>query len=152
MTKSIKLIAVLSLILFIAPFGIAQNNNSHHNNNCSTISRNIQLDGSSKIEEIKLDVAEDISCLQIAVNSTIKSGSLTMEIFDPKGDKQGNFSVESQINSSSSSNAKELVCGQLNKTIKEPMKGKWIIKLKPKNVTGDITIHSNQLNQSNSSH
>lgn len=127
MKKSIKIIVTVSLLLFMAPLAFGQ-----HCGNTTT--RTIELEDSSDNEAIKLEVEGNTECLQIGVNSTIKSGSLTMEIYDPKGDKQGNFSVESQISSNTSSGGKkkELVCGQLNKTIKEPMAGTWTIRLKPK--------------------
>ncbi len=119
----------------MTPLAFAQ-----HCGNMTT--RTIELEDSSDNEAIKLEVEDNTECLQIGVNSTIKSGSLTMEIFDPKGDKQGNFSVESQI--SSNAKKKELVCGQLNKTFKEPIAGTWTVRLKPKRVTGKINIHSHQ--------
>lgn len=146
MTKSIKLLAVLSLTLFITAPVIAQKSCSS-----SRETKNIQLDGTSKTEEIQLEVTKDLTCLNIGLNSTIENGSLTVEIFDPKGDKQGNFSVERQMssNSSSSGKSKDIVCGQLNKNIQEPMKGKWTVKLKPKNATGDVTIISSMSYTSN---
>jgi len=144
MTKSIKLIATVSLILFMVPIAIGQ-----HKENCSNTNttRNIQLDDSSSNEVVKVEVKENAKHLMIGVNSTISSGSLTMEIYDPKGNKQGNFSVESMMSSSSSSKGKnkETVCGQLNKSFQDPMKGDWTIKLKPKKVSGKIQINSHQL-------
>lgn len=139
MKKSIKTIVTVSLFLLMAPVLWAQ-----HCGNSTT--RNIELEDSSDNEAIKLTVEDGTECFQVGVNSTIESGSLTMEIFDPKGDKQGNFSVESQLSSSSSSGGKkkEMVCGQLNKTFKEPMAGEWTIRLKPKRVTGKISIYSHQ--------
>lgn len=144
MTKSIKLIATVSLILFMVPIAIAQ-----HKGNCSNsnTTRSIELDDSSSNEVVKVEVKDNAKHLMIGVSSTISSGSLTMEIFDPKGNKQGNFSVESMMSSSSSSKGKnkESVCGQLNKSFQDPMKGDWTIKLKPKKVSGKIQINSHQL-------
>ena len=144
MTKSIKLFATVSLILFLAPVTLAQ-----HKSNCSNSNtqRSINLDDSSSKEEVKVEVAENTKHLMIGVNSTISAGALTMEIFDPKGNKQGNFSVESMMSSNSNSNgkSKESVCGQLNKSFQDPMKGKWTIKLKPRKVTGNIKITSHQV-------
>ena len=141
MTKSIKLRAVIILVLLLGPIAMAQQDCTDF-----SITRTIQLDASSKTKEIKLEVNDDVKCLQIGLISTIESGALTIEIYDPNGDKQGNFSVESGLSSSSSSAGKnkDLVCGQLNKTIKDPMKGNWIVKLKPKKVTGEIMINSRQ--------
>ncbi len=139
MEKSIKLFACLSLIMFLSFSALGQQ--------CDgiTLKRNIQLDGSSDTEEIKVEVSEDIESFQIAINSTIQSGYLTMEIYDPKGAKQGNFSVESQLNSNDKK--KELVCGQMQKIIKNPLKGNWIVKLIPKKVKGDISICTTQVLQ-----
>jgi len=139
MKKSIKLFACLSLIMFLSFSATGQQ--------CDgiTLNRNIQLDGSSDTEEFKVEVSEDIESLQIAIISTIQSGYLTMEIYDPKGVKQGNFSVESQLNSNAKK--KELVCGQMQKTIKDPIKGNWVIKLIPEKVKGDISICTTQVLQ-----
>jgi len=143
MTKSIKLIVTVSLILFIAPIALAQ-----HKENCSNYntSRSIELDDSSSNEVVKVEVKDNTKHLMIGVNSTISSGSLTMEIFDPKGNKQGNFSVESMMSSNSNAQGKnkETVCGQLNKSFQDPMKGSWTIKLKPRKVSGKIHINSHQ--------
>lgn len=129
----------------MAPIAIAQ---EECNCSSSNTTRNIELEDSSSNEVIKVAVADDANHLMIGVNSTITSGSLTMEIFDPKGNKQGNFSVESMMRSSSNSKGKnkETVCGQLNKSFKDPMKGDWTVKLKPKKVSGKIQISSHLSN------
>ena len=134
MKKSIKLLSIFTVLFFLSMPLIAQE--------CSGISlnRNIQLNKSSDIEEIKIDVAKNTNHMNIGVNSTIRSGSLTVELFDPKGNKQGNFSVESQI--SSNDQKKECVSGQMQKTIKNPMSGHWIVKLKPKKAQGEVSICS----------
>jgi len=141
MTKSIKLRAVIILLLLLGPIAMAQQDCTDF-----SITRTIHLNESSNTKEIKLEVNDDVKCLQIGLISTIESGALTIEIYDPNGDKQGNFSMESDLssNSSSAGKNKDLVCGQLNKTIKDPMKGNWIVKLKPKKVTGEIMINSRQ--------
>ncbi len=142
MSKSIKLVTAVVLFLMTTPLVFAQHDGCH-----SSLSRSIKLDKSSKKEEIKIEVADNVKSLNIGLNSTISEGSLTVEIFDPKGDKQGNFSVESQLSSSSSNSGKnsEMVCGQLNKTISDPIQGDWVVKLKPKKVTGKVQIHTHQM-------
>ncbi|MDC8003602.1 hypothetical protein POV27_06035 [Aureisphaera galaxeae] len=157
MKTSIKIIVLVMFLLGSGPTLFAQrgsnsnsNHNSNHNNNhnCSSSSttKSISLEDSSKNESVTISVTDEVKCLNIGVSSNISSGALTMEIYNPEGDKQGNFSVESELNSSSSNTGKssETVCGQLNKTFKEPMKGDWVIKLKPKKVTGKVQIHSHQ--------
>ena len=138
MKKSVQLVVFISLLILMAPGSYAQKD-------CTSISqsRNIELDGSSEREEIKLNVADNVSSLHVGINSTISNGYLTVEIYDPKGKKQGYFSVESQ--SSSNAKKKETVCGQMSKEISDPDKGDWVIRLLPKNVKGNIAIHSAQV-------
>ncbi len=153
MKTSIKSIVLVMFLLSSCSLLFAQQNSNHNSNhnknhNCSSYqtSKSINLESSSKNESVKISVQEDVEHLNIGVSSSISSGALTMEIYNPKGDKQGNFSVESELNSSSSDGGKssESVCGQLNKSFKDPMKGDWVVKLKPKKVTGKIQIHSHQ--------
>ncbi|GAB5399849.1 MAG: hypothetical protein Aureis2KO_14340 [Aureisphaera sp.] len=160
MKTSIKIIATVFLFIGSVSSLYSQtttttithgtNHNTNHNSNhsCSSYqtSKSIDLEDSSKNESVKISVSEDLMCLNIGVSSNISSGTLTMEIYNPNGDKQGNYTVASEFNSSSSNGGKstETVCGQINKTFKEPMKGDWVVKLKPKKVTGKIQIHSHQ--------
>ena len=138
MKTSIKSCAAVILLIFVSFSAVAQK--SCNSNNTT---RNITLDGSSDTENIKLEVADNVKDLHLGINSTISSGYLTVEIYDPKGGKQGYFSVESQM--SSGAKKKEEVCGQMNKQINEPMKGEWTVKLIPKNVKGKISIMSHQM-------
>ncbi|WP_298903327.1 hypothetical protein [uncultured Psychroserpens sp.] len=135
MKKSIKLVTCLFLLLSLSIQ--AQQNNQKH---CDaiTLNRSIQFDGSSDTEEIKVEVADSAKKLYVSINSTIKSGYLTVEVYDPKGNKKGNFSIESQVKSSNKK--KELVCGQMQKHIDDPIQGNWVIKLIPNNVAGDVSI------------
>ncbi|RNC86959.1 MAG: hypothetical protein ED556_05920 [Winogradskyella sp.] len=106
---------------------------------CSAVclNRTIQLDGSSDKETITVDVSEDTGKMHLNINSKVESGYLTVELYDPKGNKKGNFSIESQSNSSKT---KEQVCGQMQKYIEDPIKGKWSVVLVPKKVVGDVSI------------
>jgi len=148
MLHSIKLNAtVFIMALFTSSFLLAQQSGQHKDCSSFNSSRSITLDVSSKSESIKMQVDKDTKNLLISVNSTISSGELTMEILDPKGNEHGSFSVESQMtsNSASQGKSKDEVCGQLNKSFSKPMAGQWIVKLKPKNVTGKIQVNSNQI-------
>ena len=138
MKNSVQFILVLAFLITSPLVTLAQQD-------CTSISQNrtIELDGGSDREEVKLTVEEDVKQLHLAISSTISSGELTVEIFDPKGNKQGYYSVESQ--SSSSAKRKESVCGQMHKEISDPQAGDWIIRLKPKKVKGQISIHSGQV-------
>ena len=137
MKKSVQLIMLIAIFIAASPLTFAQD--------CTHISQDrvIELDGSSDREEIKLNVAEGIKKLHVGINSTISSGELTVEIYDPSGNKKGYYSVESQM--SNSAKKTESVCGQMQKEISDPQAGDWTIKLKPKKVKGRIAIHSGQV-------
>ncbi|WP_353779456.1 hypothetical protein [Winogradskyella sp. 3972H.M.0a.05] len=137
MKNAIKLFGCVALF-FLMPTNVSAQQYSQKQ--CSGVStmRNIEFNGSSDVEEIKVEVSDDTENMSLNVNGTIKSGYLTVEIYDPKGKKHGNFSIESQLKSSSKK--KELVCGQMQKIIEDPMKGDWVVKLIPKDVSGEISI------------
>ena len=59
--------------------------------------------GSQKYEII-FHVSETMENLSLKIKSYISSGELSIEISDPKGEKQGNFSVQGSINSTNSFN------------------------------------------------
>ena len=134
MKKSIQFFACL--FLFTSVLQAQQ----YGQKSCSaiTLNRTIEFDGSSEAENIIIDVSEDTGKMHVGINSTIKSGFLTVELYDPKGNKKGNFSIESQQNTNDKK--KEMVCGQMQKHIDDPMKGKWVILLTPSKVKGDVSI------------
>ena len=133
MKKSIQLFACLFLFATL----LQAQQQSQHSCNAVSLNRTIQFDGSSDQENIVIDVSKNTSKMHVSINSTVKSGYLTVELYDPKGNKKGNFSIESQVNSSQK---KEQVCGQMQKHIDDPIKGKWVIKLVPNKVIGDVSI------------
>ncbi|KAA3618362.1 MAG: hypothetical protein DWP94_14580 [Flavobacterium sp.] len=139
MKKSIQLLVFIFAIVMCTQATFAQD--------CTSVntSRDIELDGSSEREEIKLNVDADVKQLHLFINSTISTGFLTVEIYDPKGKKRGYYTVESQTKSNAKK--KETVCGQLQKQISDPMKGDWVVRLIPKNVKGKISIHSGQVQE-----
>lgn len=143
MKKSIKSFTVLTLFLFLSTISFSQKSTTSFDQfgqQCSgvNLTRNIHLKGSSSTEKIKIEVTENTNCIHLGINSIIQSGSLTIEVYDPKGNKQGNFSVESQIGSNKQFG--ESVCGQIQKTIKTPLKGEWIVKLIPNKAKGEVSI------------
>ncbi|WP_299116638.1 hypothetical protein [uncultured Winogradskyella sp.] len=133
MKKSIQLF--LCLFLFSALIQ-AQQRQLDSCNSTST-NRTIQFDGSSEQQAIIIDVSKDTNKMHVSINSTVKSGYLTVELYDPKGNKKGNFSIESQVNTSEK---KEQVCGQMQKHIEDPVNGKWTVLLVPNKVIGDVSI------------
>ncbi len=116
-----------------------------------------RLTFNSESEEryITVGVSDINTILTLNIESLINSGHLTIEIYDPAGAKQGNFILGYQLKTDNESiKAKKaevenkipddnLVSGNINKTIKNPLQGDWKIKIIPKNVTGIIGININ---------
>ena len=141
MKNAIKLFTCLVVFVAMSTYSDAQQNSQKCCNSIS-LERSIKFEGSSDTEEITIEVNEDIKMMHLGVNGIISSGQLTVEVYDPKGDKYGNFSIESQIKSNDKK--REKVCGQMQRQIEKPMKGKWVVKLIPVKVSGDISIHAMQ--------
>jgi hypothetical protein len=70
------------------------------------LQRRIELKEESEIIDIKLPVAEEDNTLNILIRAMVSKGGLIIEIYDPAGKKQGNFSIVSQLHSSGSTERK----------------------------------------------
>jgi hypothetical protein len=116
------------------------------------LSRRLSLNDESEKKEILIPVTGRIVSFIIRISSEIFGGELTVEIYDPNGEKQGNYSVDSQISLKPNKNEKnskpstvEIVAGKIEKTIEYPTSGNWKVLIIPKNAKGDLIIESNQM-------
>ena len=131
---------ILSLSFYLLP-GMAQNSQiattlSGQPETMFNMTRMIELDKDSEKEEIIIDVKENTQKFRLSINSGIENGTLTIELYDPKNVKKGNFTIGTQLKSSK----RETVNGDINKSIKEPEVGQWKVMIIPKNVSGAIQI------------
>ena len=108
----------------------------------SLLDENIMLsDKDSKATSVKLKVTQR-NPLFFNVDGEINSGNVLIEIFNPKGQKEGELSLEHhkastpQIGARLSGNTS----GSLNKTINSPETGDWIVKITPEKSNGNINI------------
>ena len=116
-------------------------------NTAMDVSRSIMLSGDSETEEIIILVDQETILLKLNIQSAINKGKLSIEIVDPTGEKQGKFSIGSQIKTTKNNKEnqkEEHVKGNINKIINEPIQGKWIIKLIPDKAEGAVNIQSTQ--------
>lgn len=102
------------------------------------LQRNISLEKDSKTEEIIIHINKEIKRLHLMINSSVSKGKLIIELYDPNNEIQGNFTIGTQLNS----DKKEMVNGNIIKSLKEPVPGKWRVKLIPDNVTGTVKIQT----------
>ncbi len=115
--------------------------------------RKLVLNDDSETKEIKIDVSQKHKGLLIQVSSTIVSGDLIVEIYDPNKEKKGNFSVGTQTSISKkikidqetkTKELPEVVNGQIRRGDENPTIGIWIVKIIPQKAYGTVTIESNQ--------
>lgn len=145
-----KLFQVFSITLLTMAMSVgsclAQTNHTVLN-----MDRKIDLNGDSTTEEIKIEVQKGTSGLEMAISSVIRSGSLTIEIYNPNGEKKGNFSVGGQLKPSTIDRNKkdgggksEVANGRITKYIENPQLGNWVIKIIPERAEGGVSITSRQ--------
>jgi len=115
---------------------------SQENNN---ILKHINISEQSKIEKVNVDILEETIHFSFSISCNTRAGVVKVEIYNPKGEKVDNITVKNLIKKAS---LVENVNGQLNKKIKYPDKGIWVIKIIPNNSIASISISCNLKNES----
>lgn len=88
MKKLLKSLSIAILLLsFLTGFSLGQDKSDLHS------SRNIVLQSESVEQNVLLDIPEICTSLNLSISGTIQEGELTIEMYDPKGEKYGNFSI-----------------------------------------------------------
>lgn len=109
------------------------------------LDRKVSLEATTKTEEFAVTVGEKASRLDIMIQSWVSAGELTIEIYDPAGEKVGNFSVGNQMQTEVSvpvDGKEEQVKGRISKNVKEPAQGRWVVKVIPQKTTGKVEMRS----------
>lgn len=99
----------------------------------------VNLKGESKTKEVVIDIEKEIPVLLVFINGGVKSGNVSIGIYDPNGKKQGGFSIENDTNGNN-----EVVNGSINKRFSAPIPGKWKVKVDSDKAFGNIFITSMQ--------
>jgi hypothetical protein len=182
-----KLSIAILLLSFLTSFIRAQNKTDLN------FSKNIILKPDSEEQKVPVTVSDSCTSVSFSIAGTIQEGELTVEIYDPKGEIQGNFSLSclsknsktnknknhsenssdannndasssttasltstsstatssSTSSSSMSSSASSMSQGRFNKSVINPIRGTWKIKIMPKHARGKVLIDSEQENKEN---
>jgi hypothetical protein len=113
----------------------------------------ITFDSESEEREVSVGVSDINTIMTLNIESFISSGHLTIEIYDPTGVKESNFNLGYSVKSKNEeikvkkadnktmASEESPVRGNINKSIKNPIQGDWIIKMIAKNATGIIRIN-----------
>jgi hypothetical protein len=111
---------------------------------------------SSKVRNIPLKIDKKNAMLFLNIACKVQLGNLTVEVYDPNGEKQGEFSIENHNTFTFTNDNKtqttayrkldsEIVEGNISKNISSPIFGDWVIKLIPKKALAEINIQSQLL-------
>jgi hypothetical protein len=120
------------------------------------LSKTINFNGESDKVEIIIPVTDRNIGLIIKIFSLIITGELTIEIFDPTGEKMGNYSVSSQnsikiVGKTYNPTQSEAISGEITKSVISPNIGNWKVNVMPKNAKGRIDLESIQTSEKGNS-
>lgn len=107
-----------------------------------SLTRSIKLSNNSGSKAIPVEINAESPEFLLSINCNLQSGTLNVEIYDPKGEKRGNFSVKGSGHSNNKSGWSETVGGVINKRYRSPLEGTWTIKFISEKVTADISINT----------
>jgi hypothetical protein len=105
--KSVGIIFILfTLLIYGSP--LKAQNEINYEAEGGLIQFNIFHFEGSKDYNITLPLTDKMDKLNIEIKAYIGSGELSVDIYDPSGERQGNFSVRGQLNHSNSSKKNEI--------------------------------------------
>lgn len=121
----------------------------------------VNFNSESEERKVLVGVTELNITMTINIKGVVSSGELTIEVYDPKGEKHGGFKIGYLVGSEKSekkvikeyvtigSPKDNVVNANLNKVFKNPILGNWTLKMIPSNVTGiiDISFHQSSTNK-----
>lgn len=127
MKKSIKTIILgLGMLFTGVVFTSAQD--------VTKISKNqdIQFNNETKPVEIGVEITKEFNFLSVHIGGLISKGEAQFEILDPKGKSKGKFSIQTEIvTSGESTTTSSRASGSMTKSFRNPLTGKWKIKITP---------------------
>lgn len=113
----------------------------------------IILNNETGVREKIIPLNDSLNSITIMSYSLIQTGSLTLEIFDPSGEKQVNYSIKCPSKNNARVNKYKKIdhnligldenkaaSGDLIRTIKNPIKGDWKAKIYSDQTSGVIYI------------
>ncbi|NLR91397.1 hypothetical protein [Flammeovirga agarivorans] len=80
--------------------------------------------------------------LYLGIRAHVKSGTTLIEIFNPKGNKEGELSLKSQLGSNNRES--EYTSGAFDKTISTTEVGEWQIKISSQKSNGNVAMSVRQ--------
>lgn len=104
----------------------------------------ISYDNESEPTEFEIDFTEEYNFLSVEIESDINQGELVLEFIDPKNNVIRSFTIITVPSKTKGEKTsyKENARAKLEKGIREPMVGKWLVRITPKNAIGKTKVYS----------
>lgn len=111
--------------------------------------KSITLRGDSGEQEVSLPLRDSLNYINFEIKAVITAGELTVELFDPAGEKYGNFSLAGSSNSGDRQDGEFVrgkyyyaeASGSLVRYVKFPVRGIWKAKVITKNAAGAVDFN-----------
>ena len=105
-------------------------------------SRSMAFQNESKKSEVKITMTDEYNYLGISIRSKFIKGTVVVEIIDPKGEKQGSYTLKTEetVVLGDNTTSGEEVSGEFDKYFRLPLNGEWIIRAVPTMATGNIQL------------
>lgn len=111
--------------------------------------KTLNLKGESGEQEVSLPLRDSLSYINFEIKAVITSGELTVELYNPDGEKYGNFSLAGSSGSGNKQNTEFIrgkayyaeASGSLVRYVKLPKRGMWKAKVITKNAAGVIDFN-----------
>lgn len=103
----------------------------------------ITFDNESDTVVFKIDCTDEYNFLSVQIESQLNQGQLMIELIDPKSNLIGNYTIITMSPSEHGKmvDYKEKVQGKLEKSIREPFIGSWLVRIIPVGALGKTTIN-----------
>jgi hypothetical protein len=95
----------------------------------------------SKVAFFTIDVTEGYNYLKILVKAQVQEGNLLCEILDPEGKLIREINIVTSANTGKHNNFSSMMKGEMQKSIRMPEKGNWMVRLSPeKKAVAFVTV------------
>jgi len=141
MKKIVKITTIISTIIFVFTLAGFGQDEMRINRN-----KNLEFNGESKTAVIKITSSDEYNYLRLNIACQLSEGKVTVEFVDPKGEKQGSFTVKTDEPPVTGENTKseQMVSGQMSKAFSKPAKGDWFVRAIPTNAVGTLSLNISQ--------
>ena len=106
----------------------------------------VRFEYESTPTEIKIKATEEYNYLGINIRTQLNAGMVNIEIFDPKGNRQGIYTVvaDETVESGDKTMITNTVSGSIAKQFRNPAKREWKVKATPAKAFGNVSVVTDQ--------